>query len=295
MTSLVADLDESATLFLNESIENALQANSGNEQRWTFALLHLLTALEHLLKARLAEIAIVLIRADVDRSGRSVGIETAISRLEDDQILGLKISIKDRKSIKSAIALRNGIAHGGPAGNLRALEAKYFELFSFIRDFFRFNFSEQITRRIEIERLRKLISLGQQLKEFRKRAAEGVAESEPCWECYDCLEEFVVLRDEEFICLFCHAEEPAAACERCSNVFPESETKDLEDLFDWDDDEGMMRLRDDFGISERAVCAECRDVIKVEVEDAWAERQAAEDAEYEYYMEEMRSREGQFP
>src|SRR2546429_6879051 len=90
-------LRENAYDFLNASMEEAAYAEE-EPRRWKFAISHIAQTLELLLKARLAQEHELLVRANVDRSGRlTVGFDQALERLKN---CGVTINQEDLRRLR---------------------------------------------------------------------------------------------------------------------------------------------------------------------------------------------------
>ncbi len=286
MSSTDNQLLESAKFFAAEAIRNALDANAKDASRWPLALLHVVTSLEHAAKALLAKQHPIFVREKMDADDRSVGLQSAFQRLQVREIYGLHVSDKDRKRVASAIKIRNGIAHGLNTSNPSATEAKFFEVFAYLRDFFQFHLNIKVLDLVDPSSAGQLLSIGKQIQEIEKRALDNAQNEDATWLCPDCSKDFLVGREDKFLCLFCHWEEPHFSCERCSSPLPEHETFETQELFEWEFDEGRAIVVNDFEISERKVCEPCFDELQKEVEDVRRDLAILEaEEEYHYYME----------
>ncbi len=128
MSEVAKDLVASAKFFTAEAVRNSIEASNGATERWKLAVLHIVTAIEHSAKAALAEVHPTFIRQVLENPSTTVGIETAFERLSDREIRGVSFSENDKKRLRTAVKLRNSIAHGSGSLNEMALAAKFFEV-----------------------------------------------------------------------------------------------------------------------------------------------------------------------
>lgn len=283
-SDLAKDLHDSALLFLEESVKNALSANTGEETRWRFAILHLVTSVEHLLKALLAKKHPTFIRQNIDKPENSVSIEGAFDRLKDPDISGIEFSSKDRTGIASAVKLRNAIAHGSLIANSQAMAANYFSVFAFVREVLFLQFGDDLEELIGVENLRSLFAIERQAAEIQKRAVSQIDSLEDTWECPQCARDYMVKREDHYICLFCHEAAEPFECDRCGHNFPKSHMLYVSDLFDWDYEGGRKILRNSFGIDESDVCQDCYAEIRNEISEEMERQEDLYNEEHEYYL-----------
>ena len=281
MSEIHSQLLTESKLFAAEAIKNAVEANDNCPDRWPLALLHVVTSFELAAKALLAKQHPLFVRERIDVDEKTVSLQTAFQRLQNVEIYGLHISDKDRQRITSAIKIRNGIAHGGGRGNVHAMEAKFFEVFAYLRDFFRFHLETKIMEAVDVKLASALLSIGKQLSEIQKRALGNIKCSEETWQCPDCLEKFLIDRETNFVCLFCLHEEPFFSCEKCEKPLPEHDAFECEELFLWEFSEGRAELVSDYGIVHKKVCKSCFEELGKLVDEA-IQLEAIEMAEEEY-------------
>jgi hypothetical protein len=108
MSRLKLTLEENAASFVEEALSNAVIADE-NPLRWKFAILALVQAIELSLKEILRRKHPYLIYTNVDKPGKTVGVELATHRLKT--IVKIDISKEDSAAIKAAINARNNIVH----------------------------------------------------------------------------------------------------------------------------------------------------------------------------------------
>jgi len=131
---LKLSLEENAYNFLNESLRQ-YRKTSRNLNAWPFALLHIVQALELMLKQVLQAVHPILIYADIDqrKSNRNtVSLEQALHRLEN---LGVPIEEKERINIRRAALRRNLVVHYEVEFNRLEWKKIYAQLFEFVHFF----------------------------------------------------------------------------------------------------------------------------------------------------------------
>ncbi|PSL21824.1 hypothetical protein [Shimia abyssi] len=285
MSEVFDKLIESARFFGVEAVKNAVEAHTKDPSRWPLAMLHLVTSFELASKALLAKQHPAFVSEKVEGGEKTVSIQGAFERLQRPEIYGLRLSEKDKKRIFGAVKIRNGIAHGLGTSNAASTEAKFFEVFAYLRDFLSFHLKLNILDEVERKTAVKLLSIKKQVHELEKRATNNLDATELVWYCQECDKDFMVEREGEFLCLYCHWEEPLNACQRCSISIPEWELLNAEELFEWEFSEEKAELITNYGIGEDRVCPSCFKELQEEVdtmarEEEW--RYAEE--EYQYYL-----------
>ncbi|MGR3564732.1 MAG: hypothetical protein ACU0FH_18785 [Heliomarina sp.] len=263
-STLVANLTSSAKFFAEEAIDNALSAKEKAEARWPLAIFHLVISLEHFSKALLAEQNAVFIHEVIDKPGKTTSLQKTFQRLTNRDIYGLNLSPKDMKRIETAVAYRNDVAHGTIGQNSKALEAKFFEIFAFLRDFLRYHLQIGADELASRDKIDDLLAVQKQISEIEKRAKESLEQHDVCWNCVECGKDFLVELDGKCICLFCHNDCNVIECDRCCQNFPEYEIYQTDEIFEWEFSEGRATLANDFGITEKFVCQICYSNIQKE-------------------------------
>ena len=97
---------ENAYDFLNEALRSAERAGT-DPQAWKFAVLHVVQAIELLLKARLEAEHHVLIYEDVDRRTKTVSLDRAVERITG--AAGINLTRREVRSIAKARKWRDAI------------------------------------------------------------------------------------------------------------------------------------------------------------------------------------------
>jgi hypothetical protein len=193
-------------------------ARKGYAENWKFAILHLATALELLLKARLAiEDHRLLVdgkrhvsdRQFDDGDFNSVTVDECIKRLAQHSQFAL--TIRQRHTLSQLRILRNRVAHFTEPGDdaaLKAAVAAGLNLFIELNEAAEFRDDETYGTKS----VRELITALNEYEDFVKERMSALAErlqsaSRPkthhADECSFCLQDAAVIDGEKFRCLFC--------------------------------------------------------------------------------------------
>ncbi|MFK7837954.1 MAG: hypothetical protein AB8B60_17225 [Sulfitobacter sp.] len=285
MSELADSLLKSSKFFTVEAVNNAITADEGANERWQLAVFHIVTALEHSSKALLATAHPVFVRDKFETTNRTVGIDKTFKRLADKEVLGISFSKKDLQRIQTAIDVRNSIAHGSTGPNFKALEAKFFEIFAFQREFYLMWFNLRLEDFLEIQAITGLLKIKKQTDAFKKRALDALRQDQDSFMCAECGQDFLVIEADDFLCLFCHSKEPFNSCDRCQTPIPEHLMSDASEIFEYRFSEGQADLVSDYGILEKAVCDQCFVELENEARVLREERLLADWEEEEYYFQ----------
>jgi hypothetical protein len=123
---------ENAYDFLNEALRSADRAGQ-DTQAWKFAVLHVVQAIELLLKAQLQAEHQVLIYEDVDRRTRTVSLGRAVERITG--AAGIELSRGEQRSILTARKWRDQIVHYEFEISTYEVEAVFVQLYEFLERF----------------------------------------------------------------------------------------------------------------------------------------------------------------
>src|SRR5687767_14576323 len=108
MKQLEMDLIDNAYDFVNESLRAAKRA-SRKARAWKFAIVHIVQAIELLLKERLRQEHPVLIYENVDRQKNTVSLAQAVSRITE--ALAIPLTQKELTAIDKARRWRDRMIH----------------------------------------------------------------------------------------------------------------------------------------------------------------------------------------
>jgi len=203
---------QNAEDFLREAVYHAKEATPRN---WKYAILHLCSALELLLKAILEQEHWSLIFENVNEASRpklysgnfrSVRFDTAVERLQG--ILGSPLTPKDVKFLKTLRDRRNCLMHFAANLNINetmSLVARGLNLFLDLRESYLTS-----DRELEYEVNQTLQDFQNYVKERLRRLAKELKDAERPHRlfrtCHHCAQETIVLRDDRACCLFCGEE-----------------------------------------------------------------------------------------
>lgn len=277
----------SSHLFWKEATQNALAAQSGDATRWQLALLHIVLAAEHTLKAHLASIHPSLIRERIEEKSRTVSIPTAVMRLKDKEIGNVNFIDKDETALKKAADARNAIAHGQTDEAIESIRAKFIFVLAFVREH---QFKYLNTRHeavITRAQFQSLLKIDQQAREFERHANDRLSmsqckfDTEEIFPCPDCGEPFVTLEDERAVCHFCQHQEDVLECKNCDRYIPESDMKDFSSHFEYWQGDGISEVTNRFGFDFSRCCSECFDEVISKIRDE------AYDQSYDQYLEDL--------
>jgi hypothetical protein len=126
------NLLENAYDFLNESLRSADDARERPEE-WKFAVLHVVQAIELLLKARLQAAHPVFIYENVDRPGNTVSLSQAVTRITG--AARIQLTVREQRSIRKAQRWRDAIVHYEFEMSAYEVESVYVQLFEFLMRF----------------------------------------------------------------------------------------------------------------------------------------------------------------
>lgn len=125
-------LRENAYDFLNESLRGAVEAER-RSHAWKFAVLHVVQALELLLKARLQVEHWSLVYESVDRRDRTVTLAQAVERIRG--VARIQLTPREERAIRRAQKWRDPIVHFEWEMNEQHVKFVYGQLFEFLTRF----------------------------------------------------------------------------------------------------------------------------------------------------------------
>ncbi|WP_028955018.1 hypothetical protein [Sulfitobacter sp. 20_GPM-1509m] len=263
--TLQLGLLENSHRFLCEAAKKARLAEDQPDE-WMFAASALVQSVELALKAALADIHPVLIYENIDNPKRSVTIGIAISRLTNKSIGKIEFTIKDKKRLDRAIAIRNEITHSDFSLNFSQVEANFHEVFAFLAEFNRRHLETNIDEIIDAADLVAFLDNRKHHQEMLLRARtrledEGI-EAHSLRSCSYCTEDTFVEEIDGFRCYLCHHLEPSVQCQNCGESFLEEELEDFSDAFQADYSEGRHDVFYNYGYDFHKACPECVAEIK---------------------------------
>jgi primosomal protein N' len=229
-------LIKNAEDFLVEAVKYAKAASSRD---WKYAVLHLWTALELLLKALLEEEHWSLLFEDVHKASRkklseggfhTVRFDTALDRIRG--IAEVELEEKDLRYLKQLRELRNRAIHFTLKLNVEQAKSLVARGISVFLTLEQQHLHETPDKSLEYE-------INQTLRDFHKYVDERLRTLEPELKssdqphrwfrmCRECTQETLVLGDEGVVCLFCgneldfvdlaeHSEGSLGPCPECDD------------------------------------------------------------------------------
>ena len=204
-----------ARAFVESAVDYARQ---DNRDQWKFAILHLTTALELLLKARLAitdHKLLVAGKAQIterqfdEGDFKSVGIEECIEKL--DRICGFSLNSHQRHVIRMLRNLRNRVAHYiDPSGDTAALKAAAAAGLNLFIEINNAEFRDEDTYgartmpQIVVDIYKYDDFVKERLSSLSERLHSAVRpRTHHTDECSHCLQDATVIAGDNVPCLFC--------------------------------------------------------------------------------------------
>jgi HEPN domain-containing protein len=129
MKQVRMSLLENAYDFLNEALRSAARAGE-DPQAWKFAVLHVVQAIELLLKARLQAEHHVLIYEDIDRRTKTVSLTRAVDRITG--AARIELTRRELRSIRKARTWRDLIVHYEFELSVYEVESVFVQLYEFL-------------------------------------------------------------------------------------------------------------------------------------------------------------------
>lgn len=281
--SLKYSLIENSHSFLIEAVHKAEQAKSDVHQ-WKFAILNLVQALELTLKEVLRREHPVLIYENIDFPKNTLSLSNTLKRLTNKKILGISLSEKENKKIKSAIQLRNEITHFEFEITEEYAMSKFSELFAFLAYIQNRYLKIEIDEVLGYRKFSITLNIEKCFKELKIRAEqriidEGISQ-ENLWICPNCEEDTFVIEDCANVCFLCRHTEDVIECPQCGSLCFEFELSSFSDMIETEYEDGATNILNDYGYSNYNACPKCIDQVREKIENQREE-------EYYYYMEEQ--------
>lgn len=253
MPNLKMTLFENSISFFHESLHKAIQAES-DEDKWKFAILLLVQAIETSLKERLRRAHEIFIYSSIDNPKHTVDLSLAIQRLE--KIVRIQFNPSDIACIKTAASLRNQIVHFEFDLSIEQIKSNYVSLVGFYASFCRVQLNADIVSDLPRRLHTELLSLDGYVEELESRASERISlegiPSDEVWECPACKRDTFVIFDGSDICYLCGHSEAIVECAQCQTFEFE------EDLIQVD--YGNMKGWEEY----KAICKSCSSKLNSE-------------------------------
>jgi HEPN domain-containing protein/transposase-like protein len=226
--NVTLDLLQNSDSFTEEAMRNAIEAEH-DPRRWKFAILHMVQAIELCLKAILQEEHAALIYDDIDKPKHTVGIQTAIGRIQ--RYIKKRLSAQDIKALLEVARIRNAIVHSTVDYDPVQMKLCFAQQCGFLRDLFRKFFNgEHLADYVDKKLWKELLKIEAHLQEMRNRAMDEI-EADPNLsvlqdtDCPICASPTVVFPDPKSVavkCFCCGFEDEIWQCEECGRDFFES-------------------------------------------------------------------------
>lgn len=265
-----ADLRKNSHSFLREAVRNAIEAES-NEERWPFAILHVVQALELTLKAILAKQHPLFVYEDIDAPKKTVSLTLAMDRLSRPELGIDLLSDGERKRITKAVELRNQITHSGFECSVEYAGAKFAEVFGLDIFLEARHFDLEIDALVEPDALASILAHEKSFAELHRRALERIeADNVPddmVWQCPQCEKQTFVAHEGIDTCYSCTFRAGVTFCRYCSALLFADDLEDFSDAFDLDNEGSHYYVVNNFGYSDHVACAACAQKARETIEE----------------------------
>lgn len=243
-SELKYSLMENSYSFLKHSLSQAIQAEKEPEY-WKFALLHLVQAIELVLKELLRKEHPILIYKSIDNPNETVSLKFAASRLQ--KISKIKFNPEDLNIIEIASNYRNQIVHYSFSFKVAELKSIYAKLIGFLQSFMVKHFKVSLDAIVESDNWDEALFIIEYAKELEKRAEERIKEEgiheDLIMECSRCYNFTFVFQDEIDTCYACGYKDEVHQCDGCEEFFY---VDDLMGRHEFDDNYFCSECREDY-------------------------------------------------
>lgn len=248
-----------------EAVRKAVAAREDLSQ-WPFAILHLVQAVELSLKEQLRRVHPILIYENIDNPRNTVSISQALSRIENDKILGITIPDDEKRKISKANMLRNQITHFEFELKEEYAISKFSEIFAFLVYFQGRYLKVEVEHILPQPLLQSVIQIEKCFGELRNKAHQRIRDenisSEWIWACPNCGEDTFIIHDGLDVCFLCRETGVVVECPHCSKYYFDFEMEDFSNKIDSDED----IIHNSYGYSEFKACPECIGRIREDIE-----------------------------
>lgn len=204
---------ENAESFAIEGIEAAIRAET-NSREWKFAILHIVQAIELVLKEILRREHDKFIYENIDNPKNTVSLRQALIRIS--KVSKIRFSAKDIKKVNSAVDSRNKFTHNEIEYNSMQMKSVFADMFGFLQHCYSSFLGKHLSQSIPDDLWHNVIDIEKYVKILHARLKDmikdgAVKENDLC-ECPICsIEAFHICKNECLICGykayvdFCHA------------------------------------------------------------------------------------------
>lgn len=235
MRKLKLTLLDNCHSFLNEALRNVVESEK-DHHRWHFALLFLVQSVELAFKEKLRQEHPVLIFKDVDDPRFTVSLDQALRRLRS--ISKVQVTDSDAAAIRTAREWRNLVVHSEFEFTEDSLKPVFAQLLGFLADFHTRHFKFALSDYVQPEYWKAALAISEYVSELQHRAQTRIAEEriegEFVWKCPSCLSGTFIIQDGIDACYVCNYQEPVVQCEHCDEMYFESDTEQLTELYGGD-------------------------------------------------------------
>ncbi|MBN9235072.1 MULTISPECIES: hypothetical protein [Phyllobacteriaceae] len=255
---------ENSISYFREAVRYA-HREEHSADKWKFAIVNVVQAMELAFKEYLRLIHPAFVLESIDKPGKTVGINLALSRIKDPTIGNISISDVDHLKIRSAINLRNELVHYEFDHGIEATEAKFSEIFAFVIFFYREHLDLTPPDFIDEDDLQKILQRVKARAEMLQKARIYAKSNEgEVWLCPECNEDTFIVAEEQ--CCFCQRRELVSDCESCGQMVFACDVIETDSFLEWDYDEGRMTLIERYDLPATC-CPECSSGITAKIED----------------------------
>lgn len=215
---LKLSLRENANSFLEDALANAVVAEE-EPQRWKFAVLSMVQAIELSLKQLLYEVHPLFVYENVDKATKTVGLDHAVKRLS--QVSNLRLTPDEAEALKVAKDARDKITHYEVNEEVAHLKLAFARLLGFLADFYAAHFEAPLYDEVEEKLWSRGIAVrmyGEELhsRAMRRAEAEVGLHREKIISCCACSwKPMVVREDGDATCFVCGYRTEIVYCARC--------------------------------------------------------------------------------
>lgn len=238
MARLQLTLYDNAISFAKDALSNAVDAEEQPE-RWKFAILSLVQAIELSLKELLRLQHPLFVYTNIDNPDKTVSITQAKNRIH--KIANVELTEAENSALRTASAARNRIVHHEVDEALPELKLVFARLLGFLNDFHRTHFEEPLQAAIPDELWTKGVEIADYGQELFRRAKERLQSENlddascviACPKCgWEALPAFGENQDK---CYVCGNIEHTVLCERCHKIMIFGDHEDFNDkTYCWD-------------------------------------------------------------
>lgn len=172
-TEIKFTLIENSYDFIKQSLSQAIQAEE-NPEHWKYAILHLIMAIELVLKDLLRKEHEILIFRNIDKPKETVSLPFAAGRLQ--RISKIKFEPDDITAINLATEYRNQIVHYEFSFKVKEVKSIYAKLIGFLQSFLIKHYLKKLSEIIEKEIWQEALNIFEYASELESRAKQRVEE-----------------------------------------------------------------------------------------------------------------------